>query len=187
MAAANEPTLQGQQVHAMYREHHGWLHAWLRRRLANPWDAADIAHDTFLRVWAGYRADAIDTLREPRAYLTTVAKRLVINHYERQSLERAYLDALALLPEPLVPSVEERAILLETLHGIDALLDALPAVVRTAFLMSQLEGRAYEDIAKELGVSVRTVTRYMAQGFRQCLTAMLAQDGQPSVPCRPRP
>ena len=42
-----------------------------------------------------------------------------------------------------------------------------------AYLMSQLEGMSYEDIAAHMQLSVRTVTRYMAQGFRQCLLAML--------------
>lgn len=163
-----------QQAHALYREHHGWLFSWLRGRVGNSFDAADIAHDTFLRIWSGLRAGAIPTLHEPRAYLTTVARRLVINHHERQSLERAYQASLALLPEALVPSVEERAILLETLHELDALLDELPARARTAFLLSQLEGLGYDDIAAQLGVSVRTVTRYMAQGFAQCLRLMLA-------------
>lgn len=164
-----------QTAHALYRDHHGWLFGWLRGKLGNSGDAADIAHDTFMRVWIGLRADTVPALREPRAYLTTVARRLVINHYERQSLERAYHASLALIPEALAPSVEERAILLETLHEIDALLDELPARVRTAFLLSQLEGLGYEDIALRLQVSVRTVTRYMAQGFAQCLRLMLAQ------------
>jgi RNA polymerase sigma-70 factor (ECF subfamily) len=173
---AGEPALQ-QQVHALYSDHHGWLSGWLRGKLGNSFDAADIAHDTFMRVLVGLRADAIpalSTLREPRAYLTTVARRLVINHGQRQSLERAYRASLALLPEATAPSVEERAILLETLHELDALLDELPPRARTAFLLSQLEGLSYDDIAARLQVSVRTVTRYMAQGFSQCLRLMLA-------------
>jgi RNA polymerase sigma-70 factor (ECF subfamily) len=32
---------------------------------------------------------------------------------------------------------------------------------------------SYEEIAADLQLSVRTVTRYMAQGFRQCLRVML--------------
>ena len=164
-----------QQIHILYQDHHGWLHQWLHRKLGNRFDAADLAHDTFTRVLAGYRQDAIPVMDEPRAYLTTVAKRLLINFYERQSLERAYEASLLLLPAQQVPSPEERAILLETLQELDALLDTLPARVRTAFLLSQLEGLSYEQIAAQLDVSVRTVTRYMAQGFRQCLELMLAQ------------
>jgi len=169
-----EPTLQ-QDIRALYIDHHGWLCNFLRKKLGNSFDAADLAHDTFIRVLAGYRQASIPMLREPRAYLTTVATRLLINHFERKSLERAYEESLRLLPETLAPSVEERAILLETLHELDALLDALPPKARTAFLLSQLEGLTYEEIAVQLQISTRTVTRYMAQGFRQCLHHMLAQ------------
>ena len=52
---------------------------------------------------------------------------------------------------------------------IDAMLDALPPIVRTTFLLSQLDGMAYGDIAVHLKVSLTSVKRYMAQAFRQCL------------------
>lgn len=165
-----------QQFDTLYSSHNDWLQRWLRRRLGDQFTAADLAQDTFLRVWLKSRADKTFELQEPRAYLTTVARRLLINHYERQSLERAFIETLEQMPEPLVPSIEEQAIVLETLHELDALLYELPAQVRTAFLMSQLEGLTYEQIALHLNVNVRTVTRYMAQGFRQCLRLMLTVD-----------
>ena len=57
-----------QQVHTLYRDHHAWLQHWLRRRLGNVGDAADLAHDTFARILDS-RLPAV--LHEPRAYLTT--------------------------------------------------------------------------------------------------------------------
>ena len=39
---------------------------------------------------------------------------LMINWFQRQSLERAYLDALANLPEDLAPPPEQRLMVLET-------------------------------------------------------------------------
>lgn len=156
--------------HTFYSHHHGWLRAWLHRRLGCRDEAADLAQDTFLRVLL--RPQALLGLREPRAYLTTIAKGLVADLWRRRALEQAYLDALALMPEPLAPSPEERALVLQALHEIDALLDGLAPKARHAFLLSQLEGLAYADIARELGVSERTVKRYMAQGFECCLVAM---------------
>ena len=122
-----------QALGSMYAQHNPWLVAWLQRRLGNRCDAADLAQDTFTRIWVSARTQAIEDIREPRAYLTTVARRLLVNHLERRSLEQAYLASLHLLPQATVPSVEARAILLETLQELDALLDALPARVRTAF------------------------------------------------------
>lgn len=155
-------------MQALYIDHHTWLQGWLRKRLGCAHSAADLAQDTFVRVLL--RPSAVPTLREPRAYLTTLAKGLINDLWRRQGLERAYLDALALLPEPLTLSPEERLLLLQTLQEIDAMLDGLSANARTAFVLSQLEGWNYVQIAERLGVSERTVKRYMAQGFELCLT-----------------
>ncbi|WP_236179416.1 MULTISPECIES: sigma-70 family RNA polymerase sigma factor [Pseudomonas] len=154
-------------LHDLYRDHRGWLENWLRRRMGNAWDAADLSQDTFLRVLGS--SQALVDMREPRAYLLTVGKRLLSNFYTRRSLEQAYLNALAQFPEDCVPSPEQRWILLETLQALDELLDGLPRAVRRAFLWSQLEGLGYREIAERLQVSERTVKRYMAQAYEHCL------------------
>jgi RNA polymerase sigma-70 factor (ECF subfamily) len=154
-------------LHTLYRDHHGWLDSWLRRRMGNAWDAADLSHDTFLRVLSS--SQQIVDMREPRAYLLTVGKRLLSNFYSRRSLETAYLEALAQMPEESAPSPEQRWLLLETLQALDELLDGLPPLVRRAFVLSQLEGLGYREIAERMAVSERTIKRYMAQAYEHCL------------------
>lgn len=160
-----------QTFHDLYRDHRGWLEGWLRRRMGDACDAADLSQDTFLRLLAS--SQRIADLQEPRAYLLTVGKRLLSNFYKRRSLEQAYLAALAALPEDCVPSPEQRWLLLETLQALDELLDGLPVAVRRAFLWSQLEGLNYQQIAERLRVSERTIKRYMAQAYEHCLLAEL--------------
>lgn len=155
----------------IYSQHHSWLLRWLRGKLQCTEQAADLAQDTFLRLLAAPLQQR-QTLREPRAYLTTVARRLVTDHYRRQSLEQAWLDTLAQMPELLVQSPEERLLVLETLHRLDAMLDDLPPAVRSAFLLSHLEGLAHAEIAVRLGVSERTVKRYMVQAFERCILSI---------------
>lgn len=184
MTATNLSSLHVQSLYS----HHGWLLGWLQRKLgyvSGNAEAADLAQDTFVRILVAHRRDQACedaesraesriepkdlSLREPRAYLITVASRVLFNHYRRLSLEQAYLQALQLLPENIAPSPEERLIILETLNEIDAMLQSLPAKVRNAFLLSQLEGMSYADIATQLNVSERTVKRYMAQAFEECI------------------
>jgi RNA polymerase sigma factor (sigma-70 family) len=166
-------------VSALYAAHHGWLQGWLRRKLGNACDAADLAHDTFVRVLGRRQASAsapaaappspLPALREPRAYLGAIARGLVADFFRRKDLERAYLEALAALPEAHQPSPETRAIMLEALVAIDAMLDGLKPPVRQAFLLSQLEGMPYERIAAQLGVTRRTVSNYMCKAIEHCL------------------
>lgn len=170
---ATEGMLRQQMLHRFYADHHGWLNGWLRRQLGCSQRAADLAQDTFVRVLS--KDDDMATIREPRAYLHTIAKGLLINHWRRRQIEQAYLDALALQLEPVAPSPESQALIVETLLRIDAMLAQLPTRVRSAFLMSQLHGMTYAAIATELGVSERMVKKYMAQAMLHCLM-LVAED-----------
>ncbi len=156
-------------VEVLYNDHHLWLTGWLRRKLGCPDSAADLAQDTFIRVLTAREAP---TLIEPRAFLTTVAKRVLFNFYRRQDLERAYLDALAQMPEHVAPSEEERAIILQTLMELDQLLDGLPVQVKRAFLLAQLDGLTYAQIGAELGISIATVKRHLNKAAMRCYFAL---------------
>ncbi len=163
--SATDSAVSPQGIDVLYANHHGWLKGWLRRRLGNASDAADLAQDTFMRLLA--RGDTV-AAREPRALLTTVAQGVVSNFMRRRRIEEAYLATLAGVPEREVPSPETRAILLETLLELDRRLDTLAAPVRQAFLMSQLEGMKQAEIAAALGVSLATVQRYIAKAAHLC-------------------
>ena len=71
--------------------------------------------------------------------------------------------------EALALSPEERLQLLQTLDAIDAMLDGLPHKALGAFVLSQLDGLTYAQIAERLAISERTVKRHMALGFEHCL------------------
>lgn len=159
------PAAASQEVHALYLQHHSWLQGWLRRQLGNAFDAADLAHDVFMRVLA---RRALVQAREPRAYLSTIARGLVIDHWRRRELEQAWLETLAALPPGEAPSPEARLQVLETLVAIDRMLDALKPQVRAAFLWAQLDGLTCPQIAQRLQVSLATAERYVARALRHC-------------------
>jgi len=151
----------------LYVEHSAWLRGWLRKRMGNHSDAADLVQDTFVKV---IKARSALDIREPRVYLTTVAKGLMIDLFRRRSLEQAYLETLASLPAALIPSAETQAILFETLLELDRLLSGLGARVRQVFILSQLDGLTYPQIASKLGISLRTVNSHMAKAMEHiCL------------------
>jgi RNA polymerase sigma factor (sigma-70 family) len=155
----------------LYREHHSWLTGWLRGRLGHCSDrAADFAQDTFLRILQA--GEHPPELVQPRHYLVTIARGLLIDHFRRQDLERAYLAELAVLPQACQPSLEERAILLETILEIDRMLDGLGTKLRQAFLLSQLDGLSHAEIAAEMGVSVSSVKKYMQKAVLHCLQCL---------------
>jgi len=162
MATAEQATEA--HVHALYVSHHVWLQGWLRRKLGNALDAADLAQDVFVRLLHRQPCE----IREPRAYLGRIANGLVIDHWRRRELERAWLETLAQMPEVVAPSPESRLHFLQMLMEIDRILDALKPKVRAAFLWAQLEGLTCKQIAERLEVSLATAERYIATALRHC-------------------
>lgn len=126
-------------LHQLYSDHQSWLHGWLRRKLGCTHQAEDLTQDTFIRILAVNNKQGGLSFSEPRAFITTVANGILINWYRRQTLERAYLEALTMLPELQAQAPEQRLIILETLHEIDALLDSLPSKAKQAFCFRRLK------------------------------------------------
>src|SRR5690606_4957214 len=107
-------------VGALYQTHHVWLTGWLRRRLGDQHDAADLAHDTFVRL---LQTQLATPLHEPRSYLATIARGLMIDLWRRRALEQAYLQALQALPPEHQPSLEAQALIQEQLIRLDRMLN----------------------------------------------------------------
>ncbi|MEK8028314.1 sigma-70 family RNA polymerase sigma factor [Pseudaquabacterium rugosum] len=167
MSAALSPR-EGLAAGLLYRDHQGWLLAWLRRRLGCGHRAADLAQDTWLRLIVSGR------LPEPaqaRAFLLQIARALVIDGHRRQVLEQAWLQHLAVQPEALALSAEQQAVLLQSLRLIDRALQALPPRCRDTFLLSRLEGLSYREIAGRQGCAPATVRADMLRALQACHAA----------------
>ncbi len=167
------PHSRSASIETLYMDHHSWLRGWLYGRLSNAADAADLAQDTFVRL---LQRRVAAPLAQPRAYLRTVARGLMIDLWRHRDIERAWLETLAQLPEDYELSPEASALAMECLVTIDGLLDELRPVVRQAFLLAQLEGLKCPAIAERLGVSVATVERYIAKALRHCYAATFEAD-----------
>ncbi|WP_137171697.1 sigma-70 family RNA polymerase sigma factor [Massilia sp. HP4] len=157
-------------IQFLYEDNHGWLCRWLRQRLDSADDAVDLAHDTFLRLLR--RPDEVPGIVDPRAFLATIARGLLNDHWRRRTLEQAWLQTLTALPDELAFSPEQLVSMQQELQQLDAMLSQLAPKAREVFVLSQLEGLSYVQIAARTGLSDRTVKRYMAQGFELCLNAL---------------
>lgn len=160
------PDSPSSDIHSLYQAHHGWLRTWLLRRLGNAFDAADLAHDAFVRLLAAPRA--FDTPQGARAYLRSMGNGMCIDLWRRQEVERAWLDTLNTCAGAAAPSAEQQAIIIETLLQAADMLRQLPPKVAQAFILSHVDGLKYREIALALGVSERTIKKYLAQAMLHC-------------------
>lgn len=154
----------------LYDAHQGWLHGFLRKRLQGSFgsvEASDLVQDTFMRLLLKPRTFASPS--DARAFLCTVAKGLYVDQWRRRQMELAWLASMAELDTAIVPDAEHQACILEALCRVDAMLQTLSVRARRAFLLAQVHGLSYREIADDIGVSERMVKKYMAQAMFQCL------------------
>jgi len=162
-------------IDTLYIDHHAWLRTWLQRRLGNAADAADLAHEAFLRLILKPASRGFASTLEARAYLRTMAQGMCVNLWRRREIEQAWLDTLAAQPQAYAPSAERQAMVLEALQEIAELLAGLPPRAAQAFLLSAVCGMTAEEVGGELGVSSRMVRKYVAQAMLCCMQARAMQ------------
>jgi RNA polymerase sigma-19 factor, ECF subfamily len=167
------PVLDGvtpdQALLSLYTEHHNWLQGWIRRKLGCSHRAADFAQATFCRL---LEHGDIQLPQSPRSFLATIARRLLIDDIRRREIERAYVECWSSGNDAVDTLSPERiAEATQLLHGLLHLLWEFPPRVRKAFVLRRIEGLSHDETAAALGVSVRSVKRYMAQAYERCYAA----------------
>ena len=118
-------------------------------------DAEDIVQEAFLRLTRVLRDGA--SIDSPKAYLATAATRLAISHLRSARVRReSYVGAW--LPEPLLtgsePDPAERAEMSDSLSmAFLVLMESLTPTERAVFLLHEVFGYGYQDIADITGKS----------------------------------
>ena len=130
-------------------------------------DAEDIVQEALIRA---YRAEAAGTLVEsPQAFLATTTTRLAIDHLRSARVRReSYVGTW--LPEPLVaePGPAERAEMADSLSmAFLVLLESLSPVERAVFLLREVFGYGYEEIAGIVGKSEANCRQIFARARRR--------------------
>lgn len=163
------------------------LEKFLSRKLDNPEDAAEIAQDAFLRL---HRMKQPEELDNARAFLFQVASNLAIDQLRRKTLHFRFMNSeknLAINGEPpdinaIGASPEQIISAREKLDAIYGAVDELPFKTKQAFLLHRRNGLSYNDIARQMDVSVSSVEKYILQALKHCRArlAIYYEEGSPA-------
>ncbi|MBV9646441.1 MAG: sigma-70 family RNA polymerase sigma factor, partial [Candidatus Eremiobacteraeota bacterium] len=150
----NRAALPEDDAHlAQFAQHRRLLFSIAYRMLGSVADAEDILQEAFIR-WQGASRDDI---RSPKAFLTSVTTRLCINQLQSARVRREQ-PVGQWLPEPLITEPEDDPLGVlrvdESLSmALLVLLERLTPVERAVFLLREVFGFEYAEIAKSLGYS----------------------------------
>jgi RNA polymerase sigma factor (sigma-70 family) len=135
----------------------------LRRRGRTPEEAEDLVQEAFLRLHVFLQEG--NDVRETEAFLVRTVLNLSVDAH-RRSHRDLYVDEppeeLPLID--LAPAPEEVLAAEQRLVRMRAVLDAqVNPRTREVYFLHRLEGFTYEEIARRMHMSVRTVEKHIAR------------------------
>lgn len=130
----------------LFEQHGSAVRRYLRRLTGEADLASDLAQDVYVRVVRG--AGHYEPRERERAWVFRIARNVFLDHRKAQG-RRPQLEAVR------AESVGEPAQAVRT--DLDAALERLDDVDRDAFLLCELGGLRYDEIAGTLGLTVAGV------------------------------
>ena len=150
--------------------HEGALVRFLSRKWVNASDVQDIRHDIYVRI---LEAAERERPSQPKAFLFTVAKNLLIDRARRDRIVAIDLlqdlESLGVLIDEVSP--ERRVSVREQLRRLSALFDRLPERRRQVVWMRRVEELPQKEIARRLNIAEATVEKHLVLGIRSLADA----------------
>lgn len=151
---------------ALFERHEREVDQFLRRRLGNAADAADISQEAFLRM-AGLKEAG--RIADPRGFLFTVAANLARDHL-RRLIRHSKVEAEPCGQDAVCPgrTAEEALLARQRDDVLRQAVDNLPAKTRAIFLLYHVDNLSYREIAARLALSPRTVEYHLREALTRC-------------------
>jgi RNA polymerase sigma factor (sigma-70 family) len=144
------------------------LRRFLSVRLRNAQDVPELAQEVFLRL---LRVERHEAIRNPEAYLFTVASHVIHQHALRQSSSGAFVDIADAASELTLPEGDDpltKADNAQRIEQLQAFLTTLPPRVAAALVLHRVSGFTVQEVADQLGVRRETAKAYLARAAQYC-------------------
>lgn len=147
----------------VFKTHFKALHAYAYTIVEEDDMAEEIVQNVFCKLWE--RRDRLEITQSVKAYLYKSVYHESINYLRHLKKKRAY-QAHAVHVMEKSHSASEKSTLRELEQKLEQALKELPERCRTIFQMSRFESLKYQQIADQLGLSVKTVENQMGKALK---------------------
>ncbi len=152
---------------AIERDHGRQLRRFLALRMRNAAaEVPDLVQEVFLRL---LRIERHDTIRNPQAYLYTVASHVLHQHALRQSVTPETVDIADVLAELQSIPDNDPQLQAELDQRFEALVRGLRQHSPSAYatlMLHRYHGLPLQDISERLGVTYSMTKKYLAKALR---------------------
>jgi len=154
----------------IYRFYYPRLFNYCMSYTGSPEDSQEIIQTIFLRLWI--RRNEIKINQSLKAYLYSATKNESLNYINRNKIKDKYSQFKMDGEKPVQENVQQKMEKEELETLIKRAILKLPDKRRRIFELSRFEGLKYEEIAKKLSVSVKTVETQMTKALKTLRKAL---------------
>jgi RNA polymerase sigma-70 factor (ECF subfamily) len=153
------------QISQLFENHNSAIVAFLVNRVACPETAQDLSQETYLRL---LKKGEIPHDENIIGYLFRIADRLAIDYLRQTRLPRNNVVELTEALQCPQPQPDELNELRQQCQIVLNAINALPQKCRDVFLLRKIDEFSYNEIARQLGISEKTVQRYLVNAMLHC-------------------
>ena len=156
----------------LFLNHHQAIQSHLVNRVECPAVAEDLTQEAFLRLLNKHHLEHDENLA---GYVFRIAERLAIDfirHQRRQQSNHVELDNS--IPSNTIET-EQLTILRQQCEILLSAINELPIRCRNVFLLRKMDELSYSEIAKQLGISEKTVQRDLVNAMLHCHNRLQSQ------------
>jgi RNA polymerase sigma factor (sigma-70 family) len=146
-----------------YEEHRGKVYGYLLKKTRCPEDARDLLQTTFLKLWKYRESLSTDYLLEQ--HLFHISRTVFIDHLRKQNRATKVQD----LSENITPAASTHTYIpndFDLRSRLGNALSSMPALRKKIFELNRLHGYSYQEIARELSISVKSVDNNLAKAIK---------------------
>lgn len=145
----------------LYNMYSGKLYNFIMRiSSGNQYMAEEVVQSAFIRVWEV--RERVEPESSFISFLCTIAKNLLMNMYQRQTVEYVYNEYLKNTGVDRDSQTEESIDLRFLNEYIDSLVEELPAQRKKIFILSKRQNYTNKEIAEMMGISESTVATQLS-------------------------
>lgn len=145
----------------LYNMYSGKLYNFIMRiSSGNQYMAEEVVQSAFIRVWEV--RERVEPESSFISFLCTIAKNLLMNMYQRQTVEYVYNEYLKNTGVDRDSQTEESIDLRFMNEYIDSLAEELPAQRKKIFILSKRQNYTNKEIAEMMGISESTVATQLS-------------------------
>lgn len=147
------------------------LHRFLARRMHRPDDIQDLAQEVYVRL---LKIDNGEFVLNPKAYVLQTASHVAHDYLKKDRRAQEHVVFDSEIVEEVAEQLSDEpsfdlARRLSSQEQLNAALAKLSPIHQTVLLMCYREEYSYEEIARELKVTIRQVKRYLANAKKELM------------------